>query len=148
MPCGNLSSLRQYHHRYSYTTDHGRILEPGWYASGYLLTTCDFQLSYGKLYKLFPTKWVFLSTLGTFEVGSLVCGAEPDSVVLIMGRVVASIGSGGMFSGAVLIIAASVPLEERAAYNGLLRSIYAIARVAGPLIGREYWSNISKDFVF
>ena len=63
------------------------------------LTTCAFQLSYGKLYNLFQVKWVFLIALGIFELGSLVCGAAPNSIGLIMGRAVAGIGSGGIFSG-------------------------------------------------
>jgi MFS family permease len=63
------------------------------------LAMCACQLSYGKLYKAFSTKWVFLSALAIFEVGSLVCGATPTSVGLIMGRVVAGFGSAGIFSG-------------------------------------------------
>ena len=66
------------------------------------LTTCAFQLSYGKLYNLFPIKWVFLIALAIFELRSLVCGAAPNSTGLIMGRVVAGIGSGGIFSGVSL----------------------------------------------
>ncbi|KAK5108519.1 hypothetical protein LTR62_008259 [Meristemomyces frigidus] len=45
----------------------------GWYASAYLLTTCAFQLFFGKLYTLFNIKWTFLSALFIFELGSLVC---------------------------------------------------------------------------
>ncbi len=78
--------------------------------------TCAFQLSYGKLYNLFPTKWVFLIALGIFELGSLVCGATPSSVGLIMGRVVAGIGSGGIFSG---VQSSSLP---RASNSSLLRT--------------------------
>jgi MFS family permease len=63
------------------------------------LAMCACQLSYGKLYKVFSTKWVFLSALAIFEAGSVVCGATPTSVGLIMGRVVAGFGSAGIFSG-------------------------------------------------
>lgn len=97
------------------------------------LTTCAFQLSYGKLYNLFPIKWVFLTGLGLFELGSLVCGAAPNSIALIMGRAVAGIGSGGIFSGALLMVAESIPLAQRPIYNGCLGSMYAIASIAGPL---------------
>ena len=51
----------------------------------YLLTTCAFQLLYGKLYKFFSIKWVFLSGLFIFEVGSLICGVAPNSISLIVG---------------------------------------------------------------
>jgi hypothetical protein len=47
----------------------------GWFASAYLLTTCAFQLFFGRLYSIFNIKWVFLSALGIFELGSIVCGA-------------------------------------------------------------------------
>ncbi|KAF2795490.1 MFS general substrate transporter [Melanomma pulvis-pyrius CBS 109.77] len=119
-----------------------------WYGSGYLLTTCAFQLSYGKLYNLFPIKWVFLAALGLFEVGSLICGAAPNAVGLIMGRVVAGIGTGGIFSGATLIIANSIPLNERPIYNGILGATYAIASVAGPLMGGAFTEYVTWRLCF
>lgn len=57
------------------TDDFNSLEDVGWYGSGYLLSTCAFQLSYGKLYNLYPVKWVFLISLAIFELGSLVCGA-------------------------------------------------------------------------
>lgn len=116
--------------------------------SGYLLTTCAFQLSYGKLYNLYPTKWIFLTALGLFELGSLVCGAAPTSVALIMGRVVQGIGAGGIFSGAILIIAAATPLEKRPNFNGLLGSMFAIASVAGPLMGGAFTDRVTWRLCF
>lgn len=59
----------------SISDDFDSLSDVGWYGSGYLLSTCAFQLSYGKLYNLYPVKWVFLISLGIFELGSLVCGA-------------------------------------------------------------------------
>lgn len=43
--------------------------------------------------------WVFLSALAIFELGSIVCGATPTSLGLILGRVLAGFGSGGLFAG-------------------------------------------------
>ena len=69
-----------------YITDHFKDLnDVGWYGSVYLLTTCAFQLLFGKLYKFFSVKWVFLSGLFIFEVGSLICGVAPNSPSLIVG---------------------------------------------------------------
>lgn len=116
--------------------------------SGYLLTTCAFQLTYGKLYNLFPTKWVFLIAIGLFELGSLVCGATPSSVGFIMGRVVQGIGAGGIFSGAILIIAATTPLQKRPIVNGLLGSMFAIASVAGPLMGGAFTDKVTWRLCF
>lgn len=80
-------------------------------------------------------KWVFLAAFGVFEVGSVICGAAPNSVALIIGRAVAGLGAAGVFSGAMLIIAASVPLAKRPIYSGLIGGMYGIASVMGPLLG-------------
>lgn len=66
------------------------INDIGWYASSYLLTTCAFQLFFGKLYTFFSIKWVYLIAIGIFEIGSAVCGAAPNSTALIIGRAVVS----------------------------------------------------------
>ncbi|TKX25777.1 MFS transporter-like protein 32 [Elsinoe australis] len=120
----------------------------GWYGSSYLLTTCAFQLSYGKLYNLFPIKYVFLTALAFFQLGSLVCGAAPSSLALIMGRVIAGIGSGGIFSGALLIVAQNLPLQQRPIYNGMLGSMYAISSVAGPLMGGAFTDRVTWRLCF
>lgn len=48
-----------------------------------------------------------------FEVGSTICGAAPTSEALIVGRAIAGLGSAGIFQGAIIIIAYSVPLDKR-----------------------------------
>ncbi|KAI1051296.1 hypothetical protein LB505_012390 [Fusarium chuoi] len=85
----------------------------GWYGSSYLLTTCAFQLLFGKLYTLSNIKWVFIAAMVLFEVGSTICGAAPTSEALIVGRAIAGLGSAGIFQGAIIIIAYSVPLDKR-----------------------------------
>ncbi|KAL2869636.1 major facilitator superfamily domain-containing protein [Aspergillus lucknowensis] len=65
-------------------TDQFKALEDvGWYGSSYLLVTCMFQLIFGKLYGYFPIKWVFLTAIIIFEIGSAVCGAAPTSDAFI-----------------------------------------------------------------
>lgn len=105
----------------------------GWYGSAYLLTICCFQLIFGKLYSFLSVKWVFLTALFLFELGSLVCGIAPTSKALIIGRAIAGLGGAGVFSGAVLIVSKTVPLHQRPTYNGLLGAMYGISSVAGPL---------------
>ena len=113
----------------------------GWYASAYLLTTCAFQLIFGKLYTFYSIKWTYLSALGIFELGSLVCGVAPNSVALILGRAIAGLGSAGIFSGAILIVAHTVPLRQRPTYTGLIGGMYGLASVAGPLMGGAFTDN-------
>ena len=65
-----------------------------------------------------------------------------------MGRVVQGIGAGGIFSGAILIIAASTPLEKRPIFNGLLGSMFAVASVAGPLMGGAFTARVTWRLCF
>lgn len=80
---------------------------------------------------------MFLIAVAIFELGSLICAVAPNSTALIVGRAIAGLGSAGIFSGAYLIIATSVPLARRPAFNGLIGGMYGIASVAGPLLGRH-----------
>ncbi len=45
---------------------------------------------------LFSIKYVYLTAIFIFEVGSAVCGAAPTSEALIVGRAVSGVGSAGI----------------------------------------------------
>ncbi|KAJ5293876.1 hypothetical protein N7508_008697 [Penicillium antarcticum] len=130
-------------------TDKFHSLEDvGWYGSAYLLTTASLQLLFGKFYSFFSIKWVYLIAIGIFELGSLICGVANSSLTLIIGRAVAGIGSAGIFSGALIILAHSVALEKRPMYSGFIGSMYGIASVAGPLLGGVFTDKVSWRWCF
>ena len=107
----------------------------GWYGSAYLLSMCSFQLLMGKVYKFYPAKPVFLTGITLFEVGSAVCGGAPSSKAFIVGRAIAGLGASGMFSGMMVVMFHTVPLQQRPIYQGAFGAIFAIASVVGPLVG-------------
>ncbi|KAI9731054.1 MAG: MFS sugar transporter [Cirrosporium novae-zelandiae] len=130
-------------------TDQFKALDDvGWYASAYLLTTCSFQLLFGKFYTFFKIKYVYLTAISIFELGSLVCGVAPTSTALIVGRAIAGVGSAGIFSGSLIIVAYTVPLHKRPIYTGLIGGMYGIASVAGPLMGGAFTDHVSWRWCF
>jgi MFS family permease len=123
------------------TDDFHALEDVGWYASAYMLTVCAFQLMWGKLFTFYTIKWVYLSSLFIFELGSLICGVAPTSTALIIGRAIAGIGGSGVTNGSFLLIAYSVPPRQRPALIGALGSMYGFSAIAGPLIGGAFTDN-------
>lgn len=101
------------------------------------------MLLFGKIYTFYSIKWVFLITIGIFEVGSAICGAANSSMTFIIGRAIAGLGSAGVFSGAVLILVHSVPLAKRPIYQGMFGALFGISSVIGPLLGGAFTQDVS-----
>ena len=132
------------------TNEYHSLGDIGWYGSSYLLTSCSFQLLYGRIYTFYNTKRVFLVALSIFGVGSAICGAAPSSATFIIGRAIGGLGSSGIFrycdskdtgrriayifSGSTLIIMHTMPLHKRPIYLGFIGGMFGIASVAGPLL--------------
>lgn len=125
------------------TDEFNSLQDIGWYGSAYLLTTCAFQLFYGKLYSLFNIKIVYLAALFFFEAGSLICALAPNSTALIVGRAIAGFGAAGVFTGVLLIIAHICPVHKRPVYTGIAGAMYGPASVVGPLIGGAFTDNVT-----
>ena len=117
-------------------------------AIAYLLTMSSLQLLFGKLYSFFSIKWVYLTVILIFELGSLICGVANNSLTLIVGRAIAGVGSAAIFSGALIILAYSVPLERRPMFSGFIGSMYGIASVAGPLLGGVFTDKATWRWCF
>lgn len=114
-----------------------------WYSAAFFLTTCAFQLPFGRAYSLLNTKWTYQASVLIFLVGSAVCGATPTSVGLIIGRAIAGIGGAGVIGGVFIIIAKSIPLRKRSLYTGFVGAALSISSVLGPIIGGAFTSNVS-----
>ncbi|KAL2020060.1 hypothetical protein VTK56DRAFT_8864 [Thermocarpiscus australiensis] len=128
------------------TTEFNSLGDIGWYGSAYLLTSCCSQMFFGKVYAHFNAKWIFLTALAIFEIGSILCAAAPDSDCLIVGRAVAGLGATGISTGALLIISRSMPVSRRPKYTAMIGAAMGVTLVIAPFLGgvltdRVTWST-------
>lgn len=118
----------------SISDDFGSFGDIAWYESGFLLPLCMLQLSFGRVYKYYSTKWVLFALVAVFELGSIVCATAPSSNALIVGRVIAGIGAAGIAPGAFLSISILVPLQSRPKWTGGLGAVFGLASIIAPTI--------------
>ena len=119
----------------SITDEFGTIRNIAWYGSAYLVTSTAFPSAWGKAYRYFPHKRVFLLAIAVFELGNVVSATASDSYVVIVGRVIAGMGGSGVMTGSFIIISFTVKPQHRPAYMGILGVTFGCASVVGPLMG-------------
>jgi EmrB/QacA subfamily drug resistance transporter len=128
--------------------DLGGLNHLSWVVTAYLLASTLSTPIYGKLGDMYGRKPVFLVAILIFLAGSMLAGLSESMGELIGFRALQGIGAGGLMVGAQAIIADIVPPRERGRYMGLIGSVFAVAFVAGPLIGGFLVDNLSWRWVF
>ena len=128
--------------------DLGGLNHLSWVVTSYLLASTVSTPLYGKLGDMIGRKPVFLAAILIFLAGSMLAGLSQTMGELIGFRALQGIGAGGLMVGAQAIIGDIVPPRERGRYMGLIGSVFAVASVAGPLLGGFFVDNLSWRWVF
>lgn len=119
-----------------------------WVVTAYLLTTTASTPLYGKLSDIYGRRLMFQSAIIIFVAGSVLCGLAQDMLQLIVFRGIQGIGAGGLMAMAFAIIGDVVSPRERGRYTGYLGAVFAVASVAGPLLGGFLVDNLTWRWVF
>lgn len=70
-----------------------------------------------------------------FTLGSGICGGATNGTMLIAGRAVQGIGSGGIYIIIDIIVSDLVPLRVRGNYMSVVLVVYTIGLAMGPWVG-------------
>ncbi|MGV8876390.1 MAG: MDR family MFS transporter [Rhodoglobus sp.] len=119
-----------------------------WVTTAYILAATIMMPVYGKLGDLIGRKGLFVGAISIFMIGSIVGGLAPDMTWLIVGRAVQGLGGGGLMILSQAIIADVVPARERGRYMGAIGGVFALASVAGPLLGGWFTESIGWRWAF
>jgi EmrB/QacA subfamily drug resistance transporter len=128
--------------------DLGGLNHLSWVVTSYILASTISTPLYGKLGDLYGRKRLFQAAIVIFLVGSALCGLAQDMIELIGFRGIQGLGAGGLIVGAQAIIGDIVPPRERGRYMGLIGGVFALASIAGPLLGGFIVDNLSWRWVF
>jgi EmrB/QacA subfamily drug resistance transporter len=126
----------------------GGLEHLSWVVTAYLLTSTASTPLYGKISDLYGRKVVYQVAIAIFLVGSLLCGLAQNLPQLVAFRALQGIGGGGLMAMAFAIIGDVVSPRERGRYTGILGSVFAVASVAGPLMGGFFVDNASWRWAF
>lgn len=132
----------------SIVRDLGGFREIPWLFSVYLLAQAATVPVYGKLADQFGRKPVMYVGIGTFLLGSVLCGLAWSMPTLIVARGLQGLGAGAVQPIGMTIIGDIYTLRERAKVQGYVASVWGISSVIGPAFGGAFSQLLSWRFIF
>ncbi|BGP16916.1 hypothetical protein JCM10213_007361 [Rhodosporidiobolus nylandii] len=110
--------------------------QAGLLGTSYLLSTATFTPLYGRLADIIGRRAALLIALALFTSGTALCGLAPSMTALLVGRLIAGMGGGGLMAVSSIVASDLVPLKQRAFFQGLANLWFgAGSGLGGPLGG-------------
>ncbi|MER9253690.1 MFS transporter [Mesorhizobium sp. M0598] len=119
-----------------------------WIVTGYLLTATAVAPLYGKISDIYGRRPTVYAAILIFLAGSLVSATATNMLVLVVGRAIQGAGGGGLFALTQTVIGDLVPPRERARYAAWISGTWAVASIAGPLLGGTFAEHLHWSLIF
>ena len=100
------------------------------------------------LLERFTTRQLFISAMSIFAVGTVVGGIAPNFEILLLGRVIQSIGAGVMLPLMTTVFLLIFPVNKRGAAMGLVGLVISFAPAIGPALSGWVTSHFSWRVLF
>ncbi len=130
------------------TSDLNGLAQLSWVVTAYLLASTASTPIWGKISDLYGRKIMLQAAIIIFLVGSLLAGLSTSMGMLILTRGIQGLGGGGLIVLVMAVIADIIPPRDRGKYVGLFGGVFAIASIAGPLLGGFFVDNLSWRWIF
>jgi EmrB/QacA subfamily drug resistance transporter len=128
--------------------DLGRLADVSWVVTAYVVAAAATTPLWGKLGDRHGRKRLLEAALALFLTASAACGLAQSITMLIVSRTAQGVAAGGLMSLAFAAVGDLVSPRERARYQGYITATFAVATVAGPLVGGLLVDHVSWRWVF
>lgn len=125
-----------------------RLSDVGWYGCATFFIVCATSATWGKLYKYRNAKWVFLSSMAFFMIGSIPAAAAQNSQSVIVGRAIQGLGISGSMSGSIIIIHFVAHPRQHPLLIGIWTGVFMVSTILGPIIGGAFTSGATWRWCF
>ncbi len=119
-----------------------------WVVTSFLIASAIATPIYGKLGDMYGRKKILNIAIIMFLAGSLLAGASQDMNQLIGARAIQGLGGGGIMATVLTIVGDLVPPRQRGRYQGYFAGVFAVASVAGPLLGGFFTEHLGWHWIF
>ncbi|NTW03119.1 MAG: MFS transporter [Oscillochloris sp.] len=120
-----------------------------WVSTAYLLAETVVLPIIGKFGDIYGRKWITIIGVALFVASSAFCGMATSMPWLIIGRGIQGLGGGAILATVFTLVADIFPdLRDRARYQGMLFSVFALSSVIGPIVGGWITDTIGWRWVF
>lgn len=106
-----------------------------WVTTAYLVAATISTPLYGKLSDIFGRKPLYVVSISSFVLGSLLSGMATSMYELAAFRAVQGLGAGGLMALALIILGDMLSPRERTKYQALFFGVWGVASVLGPVLG-------------
>lgn len=106
-----------------------------WLATGYLIANAACQPISGRLTDIFGRGPGLVFSNILFAIGNAICALAHDEYTMIIGRVVAGIGGGGLMSISTFLGSDLIPLRNRGVIQGIGNICYGAGAMLGGVFG-------------
>ena len=127
---------------------HTGLSDLQWITDAYLLTLGALIILGGSLGDRFGRRRVFVFGLVSFTAASVICGAAPNTLVLIAARALQGVGGALLVPGSLAIISACFVAQDRARAVGLWSGLSGVSVVVGPFVGGWLVDAVSWRAIF
>ena len=126
----------------------GELSDVSWVVTAYVVAAAATTPLWGKLGDRHGRKTLLEAALALFLLASAACGLAQEITFLVAARMVQGVAAGGLMTLAMASVADIVEPRERGRYQGYVAATFAVATIAGPLLGGLIVEHIGWRWVF